>query len=74
LAVSYKGCIFTVTFKTLIMKINDWVLFPLTKDDYDNPTIVAKVLSIEGNIVKVLINGEPVSIPKTWCKVVYVQI
>lgn len=55
------------------MNIDDWVLFPMTKDDRDNPTIVARILSIEKNIVYVSINNEPVPIPKNWCRVVHIQ-
>ena len=55
------------------MKPNDWVLFPQTKDDRDNPTIVAKIVSINDNIVNVSIGETTVPIPKTWCRVVYVQ-
>ena len=56
------------------MKIDDWVLFPQTKDDIDNPTIVAKIDSIEKNIVYVkLVDGKTLPVPKNYCKVVYVQ-
>ena len=55
------------------IKKDDWVLFPKTKDDRDNPTIVARVISVEDNIINVSIHNQPVPIPKSWCKVVYVQ-
>ena len=55
------------------MKVDDWVLCPLTKDDIDKPTIVAKIASIEGNIVNITVKDGTASIPKKWCRVVYVQ-
>ncbi len=55
------------------MKVDDWVLCPLTKDDVDNPTIVAKIDSIDGNIINIKLTNGTVSIPKKWCKVVHVQ-
>ena len=55
------------------MKVDDWVLCPQTKDDVDNPTIVAKIHSIEGNIVNIKLAKGIVSIPKNYCRVVYVQ-
>jgi len=55
------------------MKKDDWVLFPQTKDDRDNPTIVAKIVAIEPTIVHVKIGYSTVPIPKSWCKIVYVQ-
>lgn len=55
------------------IKINDWVLCPLTKDDRDNPTIVAKVVKVEKNIVTIQLTNGTVPIPKNYCKVVYVQ-
>ena len=56
------------------MKTGDWVLFPQTKDDINNPNIVAKVIRIDNNIVNVSINGEILPIPLKWCKVVNVFI
>lgn len=55
------------------MKKGDWVLCPLTKDNKDNPTIVAKIHSIEDNIINIKLAKGTVSIPKNYCRVVYVQ-
>ena len=55
------------------MKIGDWVLCPQTKDDKGDPKIVAKITSIEGNIVYIQLKNGIVSMPKNYCKVVYVQ-
>jgi len=54
------------------IEVGNWVLFPQTKDNKDNPNIVAKVISIDTNIVNVSISGQSLPIPKTWCRVVSV--
>jgi hypothetical protein len=59
--------------KAKTIKIDDWVLCPLTKDDIAMPTIVAKVVKIEDNIVTIEIKNGTVTIPKKMCRVVYVQ-
>ena len=56
------------------MKKGDWVLFPMTKDDRDNPNVVAQVESIEDNIVNVKLKTGIIPIPLNYCRVVYVQI
>lgn len=55
------------------MKVNDWVLCPLTEDDTENPTIVAQVDSIEDNIINIRLTDGTVSIPKSYCRVVHIQ-
>jgi len=56
------------------MKKGDWVICPLTKDDIDKPTIVAEVYSVEDDIVNVNGTNGTIPIPKSWCRVVQVQI
>jgi len=52
----------------------NWVLVPLTKDDLDNPNIVAKVDSVTDTIVTIeLSNDGKVDIPRSWCRVVHIQ-
>lgn len=55
------------------MKKGDWVLCPQTKDDIDNPSIVAKIVEIKDNIVEIQLSKGTVTIPKNYCRVVYVQ-
>jgi len=55
------------------MKKGDWVLCPLTKDDVDNPTIVAKIDSIDSNVINIETVNGIISMPKKYCRVVYVQ-
>lgn len=54
------------------MKKGDWVLCPQTKDNLDEPNIVAKIVSIEGNIINIAVSNGIVPIPKKWCRVVTV--
>ena len=46
------------------MEINDWVLCLRTKDDRDEPTIVAKVVKIEESIVTIRLKNGTVTMPK----------
>lgn len=59
----------------IIMEIkkDDWVLCPMTKDDRDNPTIVAKVVKVENGIVTIQLKNGTVTMPLNYCRVVYVQ-
>lgn len=60
---------------SVIMEIkkDDWVLCPLTKDDRDKPTIVAKVVKVEDGIVTIQVKDGTVTMPLNYCRVVYVQ-
>lgn len=55
------------------IKYGDWVLCPKTKDERDEPTIVAKVVKVEGNVVTIQLNNGTVPMPMNYCRVVYVQ-
>jgi hypothetical protein len=55
------------------IKIDDWVLCPQTKDERDKPTIVAKVVDVDENIVTIKVKDGTVPIPRNYCRVVYVQ-
>lgn len=56
------------------IKKGDWVLCPQTKDDVDEPTIVAKVDSVEEFTVNIILVNGTASIPKNYCRVVHVQV
>ena len=64
---------FGKSFEDKEIKIGNWVLCPLTKDDADLPTIVAKVKNMNDKIVTVELAIGTVKIPKTYCRVVYIQ-
>ena len=55
------------------IKINNWVLCPKTKDDLDNPTIVAKVVMVEKDIITIQLNSGTVTMPRSYCRKVFVQ-
>jgi hypothetical protein len=56
------------------IKKGDWVLCPLTSDDNDEPTIVAKVDSVEEFSVNIIVANGTVPISKKYCRVVHVQV
>lgn len=56
------------------MEINNWVLFPQTSDDTEGPNIVAKVLTVEEHVVTVELKNGTITVPKSQCTIVNVQI
>lgn len=56
-----------------LIKKGNWVLCPQTKDDVDDPRIVAQVVTVNGNLVQIQLTNGTATIPRSYCKVVYVQ-